>query len=92
MKKSGKFLSSENEVVAYLDRNGSVMVNDECYASTVRTTKCLFLTGELRCQVCKKYRKNLLAQHSRAVHASTEQTSKKVNYRSVLCKKCLLGL
>lgn len=83
MKRSGEFLSSGNDVVAYLDRNGSVTVNDNCYASTVRTTKCHLLTEELRCEVCKGYLKNLLAQHSRAIHASTEQMSKRVNYRSV---------
>ena len=83
MKRNGEFLSNDNEVVAYLDRNGSVAVNDKCYTSTIRTSKCHLLTRELRCEICKGYRKNLLAQHSRAMHTSAEQPSNKVNYRSV---------
>ena len=89
LKKRGEFLSvSGNEVVAYLDKSGPVMINDQCYASTIHTTKCHLLTGELRCEVCKNYRKNLLAQHSRAMHVSTEQRSQKANYRLVLLRKC----
>lgn len=81
-KRNCEFLSSGNEVVAYLDSNGSVKVKEKCYASTVRTAKCHLLTGGLRCEACKSYRKNLLAQHSRALHVSTEPRSKTVNYRS----------
>ena len=82
-KRNSKFLSNTSEVVAYLDECGSVTVSDKSYTSTIRTSKCHLLTGEVRCPVCIGYRKNLLAQHSRAMHASAEQPSKKVNYRSV---------
>ncbi len=44
MKRNGKFLSSNSEVVAYLDSGGSVMANGECYASTVRTVMRHLLT------------------------------------------------
>ena len=70
-KRNGEFLSIKGEVVAYLDKNGS---------GTVRTSKCHLLIENLRCQECTKYRKNLLVQHSRILHAPA-QKSKKVNYR-----------
>ena len=82
-KRNREFLSSNNEVVAYADAHGSVSAKGTCYPCTVRTTECHLLTKELRCDQCKGYRKNLLAQHSRAQQAvdQPEHTSNRVNYR-----------
>lgn len=79
---NGKFLSHDGEVVAYLDSIGSVVVDGQSFCDTVRTINCQLLTSDVRCQECKCYRKNLTAQHSRAVHtASAQRMSSKVNYR-----------
>ena len=78
-KQNGEFLSSSKEVVAFLDTNGSVKVKEMCYKNTIRATKCLLLTEELRCAECTRYRKSLIVQHSRASVQTT--MSKKVNYR-----------
>ena len=80
-KRNMDFRSSNDEVVAFVDTNGMTNVKGTWYPSTVRTTKCQLLTGDLRCTECKGYRKNLLAQHSRAKQQQPERATKKVNYR-----------
>jgi hypothetical protein len=81
-KRNKEFLSSSNEVVAFVDTKGLVDVKGTWFPSTVRTTKCHLLTGDLRCTECKGYRKNLLAQHSRAKQQEPrKKVTKKINYR-----------
>ena len=80
-KKNGQFLSVGKEVVAYVDCNACVAVGRHQYPSTIRCSRCHLLTDGIRCPECAAYRKNLLAQHSRAVRRSSSVRSKKTNFR-----------
>ena len=82
-KKNGQFLSADKIIVAYLDSNACVTVDGQEYPVTVRCSKCHLLTERVRCQECLRYRKILLAHHSRAVRDLPAQKSKRVNYRLV---------
>ena len=82
-KKNGRFLSAAKEVVAYIDRSACVAVGGLQYPSTVRCSKCHLLTNNVRCSECITYRKNLIAQHSRASRHNSSEQSKKINYRYV---------
>ena len=87
-KKKGQLLSADKEVVAYIDSSACVSVGDQQYACTIRCTKCHLLTTEVRCSECALYRKNLLAQHSRATRRNNSAQSKTVNFRyyfGILC-------
>ena len=81
-KKNGRFLSAGKDIVAYVDSNACVAVGEQQYPSTIRHSKCLLLTDDshVRCSECTVYRKNLLAQHSRAIRRSIS-LSKKTNFR-----------
>ena len=81
-KNNSKFLSHDGEVVAYMDSIGSVVVDGKSFCHTVRTVNCQLLTSDVRCQECKCYRKNLIAQCSRTMHTSSaHRMSTKINYR-----------
>ena len=82
-KKNSCFLSPNKEMVAYLDEYACVTLQNQVYTATVRSSKCHLLTDEERCPVCSKYRKNLLAQHSRALRVQTRQRPKQTNFRWV---------
>ena len=80
-KKKEQFLSEGRSVVAYVDRNACVVVNEQKYASTIRCSKCHVLTSNVRCSVCTTYRRSLNAQCSRAARLSNHVQSKNINYR-----------
>ena len=82
-KKNSQFLSSEKEVVAYLDSGFSVVVDGQQYASTVRCSSCHLLTDRLRCTNCGVYRSTLIAMSYRFEKRNTTVQSKTTNYRYV---------
>ena len=83
-KKNSQFLSPDSEVMAFLDNNACVSANGLEYPITVRCSKCHLLTDEVRCPVCTKYRKNLVAQEAHITKQTCMlQKSSKTNYRSV---------
>ena len=80
-KRNGCFLSPNKEVVAYLDEYACVTLKNQVYTATIRSSKCFLLTDEQRCPACSRYRKNLLAQHSRILRLQTKERSKNINFR-----------
>ena len=63
--RDGKFLSADRTIRAYKDTYCPLIVDDEVYPATVRTTNCDLLTCESKCDQCKNYRSVLRAMHSR---------------------------
>ena len=84
-KKKGQLKSLEKEVVAYVDSSACVGIGHQQYAHTIRCMKCHLLTTEVRCSECAAYRKNLLAQHSRARRRSTSVQRRTTNFRCCVC-------
>ena len=84
-KKKGQLKSLEKEVVAYVDSSACVGIGHQQYAHTIRCMKCHLLTTEVRCSECAAYRKNLLAQHSRARRRSTLVQRRTTNFRCCVC-------
>ena len=86
-RRNGCFLTHTKEVMAYLDTNACIMVEDQTYPATVRSSKCRLLTPNKRCVECSSYRKTLLALHYRALQTGTPNRSKHsthTNFRLVL--------
>ncbi len=79
-KKSCRFVSPTNEVVAYLETVFSFSIDDQIYLSTIRTTSCHLLSAEIRCCVCCKYRSNLVAMAYRW-EKRTKDRNIKTNYQ-----------
>ena len=91
-KKHSHFLSSKNEIVAYLETGFSLLIDDEHHLSTVRTTSCHLLSTEIRCNKCRKYHRTLLAMAYRREKQNKNPSvqNRKTNYRYIQYARSIL--
>ena len=86
--RGGKFISTKNKVVAFLDNKAEILTPEgEVFDKTVRSAECTLLctNGQTRCCQCQKHRQTLRAiasyeKRKKSDHDRTAHNSK-CNYR-----------
>lgn len=78
--RKGKFHSTNNKPVAFVDNFFPVSYEGIRHDRTVRSSTCEYLVKLARCESCKKYRSSLRSMYSRW---STRQTSDSSKHTSV---------
>ena len=71
--RKGNFMSQKGQLIAVLEKNILLKVDDEQYFATVRHIQCEILISSLTiCSVCQSYRNTLRAMASRAKRLSQQ--------------------
>lgn len=79
--RKGMFRGKDGEVRARVDASHPVVLEEEVYHSTIRTTDCQVLSPSPLCSKCKEYTPILRTNYSRWLGKSSEEVSKFTNNR-----------